>query len=306
MLWPAPQRRTFWASPRAPLRKFRPRRPSDLIQLGLQGVAIIGIPRTSAGPHAKAFLQGHRQAGFHAELVGLVGFPLGQALHLRCMQGVELLLVLPFLGQQAADQGQHLLERRLRRGPVRQLALNIAVHPLKDHLQPADFTLGALELFGLGVASVAEGRMLGRPRVALTEGHPVSLGQLHQSAMGLRVQARVCGVRDGLGLHRCIHDDLVHAALGDRARRAPGLDGELEQPLTPAFADPLAPPRHLRRMDRQLVLEELLPGEVLPVGILFPAGHHLLVRKRIGVLQEVESSHESDGYRRAPVVEAGQ
>ena len=72
---------------------------------------------------------------------------------------------------------------------------------------------------------------------------------------------------------------------------------------TPFSADPL-PLRHLAGMDRKCMAEELLTAEELPVEVLDPPRHHLLVREIEGVLEELKARHQPRGDRRTAVVGA--
>lgn len=45
----------------------------------------------------------------------------------------------------------------------------------------------------------------------------------------------------------------------------------------PALSNPLAKPCHEAWVDRQVVAEVFFAAEVLPVGVLWPAGHPLFV-----------------------------
>jgi len=99
----------------------------------------------------------------------------------------------------------------------------------------------------------------------------------------------------GLGLHCRVHDHLVQAALGKEAGRLARGDGGLQELFHPGLTDPLAPPGHLARVDREGVLEELLAAEELPVGVLDPAANGLFVGDALVVLEVMESSQQSAG-----------
>lgn len=109
---------------------------------------------------------------------------------------------------------------------------------------------------------------------------------------------------DGLGLHGRVHDDLLEAALRNGLRGLACLDGDLEQLLHALLANPLPLTRHLARMDRQRMAEELFTAEELPVGVLRPPRYHLLVREIEGVLEELKARHQPRGDRRTAVVGA--
>jgi len=55
------------------------------------------------------------------------------------------------------------------------------------------------------------------------------------------------------------------------------------------------------RVDGERVLEELLAEEELPVRVLRPTGHHLLVGKPVGVLEQMQTCHPPGGNGRAAI-----
>lgn len=44
--------------------------------------------------------------------------------------------------------------------------------------------------------------------------------------------------------------------------------------------------------------EVLFAAEVLPVGVLYPAGYHLFVRNVAGVFEQLQPNHQPDGVSR--------
>jgi hypothetical protein len=99
-------------------------------------------------------------------------------------------------------------------------------------------------------------------------------------------------MRDVL-LHHCrVDSNLVQTRVLDGTGFPPGLDGFRQQPFDPFFADPLPPPDERGGIDRRLVLEERLAGEMLKVRVLHPAGDHRLVREPEGVLQVEQPRHQ--------------
>lgn len=92
---------------------------------------------------------------------------------------------------------------------------------------------------------------------------------------------------DRLRLYRRVHNHLLKAPLRDRLRGLARLDRDLEELLHPLLTNALPPPRHLRWMNWQLVAEELLPTEELPIGVLDPPRDHLLIRQAEGVLEKL-------------------
>jgi hypothetical protein len=72
-----------------------------LLQLLVQHVSVIGVAREGSGSHHQAALVRDGDAGLDAKFVGLAGFAFANALDLRRVQGVELVLVLRLLGADA-------------------------------------------------------------------------------------------------------------------------------------------------------------------------------------------------------------
>lgn len=278
------------------------REPLHLVDLILQGVPVVGVLRARLDAHAEAFLVGDGEADLDPEFVGTMRLPLGDALHFGRVEAVDLRLALPLLGEDQIREDE---------GPLVAVVGLVAesVHHMPHQATCADLealllAAGPFEMLGLGVAGVLVEGGFHRARVGLMEVHGLGLRDAHHGRVDLAVEAGIRGMRDGLGLHRGIHDHPVHAALGDGLRAQARLDGELEQPLHALLTDPLPPLRHLARVDRELVLEEFLAGEELVVGVLDPTMDDLLVRELEGVLEEVQARHEPDGHARAAVVGA--
>ena len=271
-----------------------------LIELPLQCVAIERIAWAGLDAHAEAFLVGDSQAHLDAELVGAVRLPFPDALHLGGMQAVELVLRLPLLAQDQFRQDQRPL---VALEPcIIQLPLHIPEHLAGHGLQAPQHPLRTLELIGFHVSAVLAESPHHQIPVALPKVQILCLCDPEHGRMHLPVQPGICRMLDGLRLHRGIDDHLLEAALRDGPAPLPGFDRETEQFLHARLADPLPPPRHLARMDRELVLKELLATEELPEGVQHPLRHHLLVREAEGVLEEVEPGHQADGDAGAPVV----
>ena len=115
----------------------------DLFQRLGQRVAIIGIARQRPYPDHKAAPVGRSHADLGAKLVALVRLALGNAVHRRFMQTVELFPVFRLLSQQPVHQRNHLFQARLQpalRNLV-QLPLDVAQHPTSVALEPAQRAL---------------------------------------------------------------------------------------------------------------------------------------------------------------------
>ena len=100
-----------------------------LLQLLGQRVAVVGVARQAARTDHQALLGRDGHADLHAELVGLAGLALADALDLRRMQRVQLVLVLGALRADALGALQPWLQaitHVLRR--CQQAALHVAQH----------------------------------------------------------------------------------------------------------------------------------------------------------------------------------
>lgn len=132
-------------------------------------MAVVGVARHGAHAHHQTFLERGGDADLHAELLRCPGFSLADALHLGCMQRVQLVLVLGALGQDAAGALQQILHL----GPGRfgqhvQLAGHLSMHTAHAGAQRAHCAAHALELLG----------MRGHTVVVLTQPQSVVFGCL--------------------------------------------------------------------------------------------------------------------------------
>ena len=149
----------------------------------------------------------------------------------------------------------------------------------------------ALELLGVGVAPRHHRRPLGDALVRLAQPHPMLAGKARQPSDRRIEELGVGREGDRLGLHDRVHRDpleVLHAQRAGRMRDPQAL-GEQELQLA---AEPLAPMREVRALVRKGVLEELLSGEVLEIGVAHPALAHLFVGEREDVLEQQQPNHE--------------
>ena len=144
-----------------------------------------------------------------------------------------------------------------------QLALDVAHHSACIAFQPTQALAHPLELAGMGITTDLAGQPRRKAGIALAQGKPGVVGELHQAQAGLLVEPRIGGVGDRFLHHGRVHDHRLGAALADDASFAPGLDRLGEQPLDTLLADPPAPAGQRGRVDRWTVLEESLAAEVL-------------------------------------------
>ena len=116
-------------------------------------------------------------------------------------------------------------------------------------------------------------------------------------------QLGIGGVGHVLGLHRGVDRDpgqVVPLQGAGVMRQAQAL---LEKQVE-LVADPPAPVRQPRALVWEGVLEELLAGEVLEIGIINPALAHALIRQVEDVLEDQQADHEARlGARPALVAE---
>ncbi len=278
--------------------------PFDLVELALQGVAVIGVIREGLDAHDETLLVGHGQAHLHPELVRLVGLALGDALHLGGMEAVDLALGEALLGEDLLrqDEGAFVgLE-----GLITHLPFDIPHHSACHGLQGSQDLPGPAVLLGLGMATmllIGPGHQFS---VALAKGDAFLFGNAEHGGVDLPVEPGIGRMLHGLGLHRRVDDDLLQAALGDDASLHPCRDRCLEQLLNALLANALAPAGHLAWINGQGMLEELLPAKELPVGVLDPPAYRLLIGDALEVLEVMEARHKPDRYCRPSVVGAVQ
>src|SRR6185437_2722516 len=102
---------------------------------------------------ALAPAQRRRHRDLDAELVGLVWLAFADALHLGCVQAVDLRSSLPLtLLAHPPGQRQRPGEDRPQARILTDLAADIADHPAKQRAQCPQRPVGALELLGVHVA----------------------------------------------------------------------------------------------------------------------------------------------------------
>ena len=88
------------------------------------------------------------------------------------------------------------------------------------------------------------------------------------------------------------HVDAFQLCRTNHAHAYAGLDRDLQHLLGSGFAQPLAPARHARRIDRHPMLKVPLAAEVLPVGVLNPNGNHIFITQVMLVLQVMQRNHQ--------------
>lgn len=118
-----------------------------------KGVPVVGI--AGHGAHADDKAAGERGGDAHlaAELIAHPRLALGDAVHLRLMQGVDLAPAFRRLPQQAGDELHALLDPRLQPlfGHGAELAADVALNASRVTLQSPQHLAHAAELPGMGV-----------------------------------------------------------------------------------------------------------------------------------------------------------
>ena len=169
--------------------------------------------------------------------------------------------------------------------------------PAKPRPQELELAPGALELVRVGIAADHDGGALRQAQVALAQPHAVALGEPDELGDGPMQQPRVGRMRDRLRLHRGIDHHPFQVPGTDRARLVRHRQAFLDQRDELLLAEPLAPARHRRAIERQPVAKAQLAAEVLVIGVLDPAGAQHLIRKVVHVL---ENEQAGDQPRRQP------
>src|SRR5271154_5875262 len=233
------------------------------------------------------------------KLVGAVRLALADAFDLGRVQRIDfpLALMLALLAH-PARQHERMAEDTLQFGFALDLAADVANDPAKIGAQRLQRPVGALELFGVGMALVGDERPLAHPLVRLAQLDAGLLRQPHQSLASPVHQFCVGRERHSLRLHGGVDNHLGEIRGLRRAgagRRRQALLDQRDQLL---FAHPLAPAGQRRAIGRRLVLEELLAAEQLVIGVLDPARAQLLVREIVHVLEDRQPRHQPGRKRR--------
>ena len=150
-----------------------------LLELCRENVAVVGVAGEGARADHQAALVGDGDAGLDAELVGLAGFALADALDLRCVQRVELVLVLGLLVRMRSARSSKVFRWAMALGRFAgracQFALDLAQHDAQNRALALDGTAQALELLGVGVAAGLAAQFLAFLGEGLLETMPARL-----------------------------------------------------------------------------------------------------------------------------------
>jgi len=208
-----------------------------LLQLLGQRVAVIGVARQAARTDHQALFGAHRHADLHAELVGLAGLALADALDLRRMQRVQLVLVLGALRADALATLQPWLQaitHVLRR--LQQAALHVAQHAPEHGALALEHPAQPLELLGVRIAAGTPAQAAALALEGLLQPQPGALRQLHHLGPRHFQQPAVGGIGHRLLLHRGVHDHTLQFALAHRLHLHGRLDRLGQQLLQAGIA----------------------------------------------------------------------
>lgn len=259
-----------------------------------QGVAVVGVARHGPHAHHQAFLQRGGDADLHAKLVRCSGLAFADAFHLTRVQGIQLVLVLGSLSQDATGALQQILDLGLGRfGQFMQLSSDFTMDPADPGAQLAQGFAHAFELLGVRVAPDLRGQPRSDAVVVLAQSQPVVFGRFDQVLAALVQQPAVAGVGNGLGHDSGVHDHLLRAGFLDDTAAAGGLDAGRQQRLHAFFSNALSPARQAGRVDGQFGLQVGLATEELPVRVLHPGVDDRLVGGIEGVLQVQQPGDEA-------------
>jgi len=209
------------------------------------------------------------------------------------MEGIQLPAALALLLRaDLAGASKRGFERRRDVLPAGDLAADVADQPAEPGAQDAQLPTVAIELFGVGIAPRHHRRVFGDTDIGLPQPHSVLL---HQAVEPLDRRVQQLGVGrkgDVLGLHRGVHRDSLKVSGPQRAAgvRHPQALGQQQLQLV---AEPLSPMAQVGALVRELMLEELFPGEVLEVWIIDPALTHAFVGQSVNVLEQQQPDRKA-------------
>jgi len=179
---------------------------------GTEGVAVIRIAVQRLGVQHELPALGRDDRGddrdLSAELVGRPGLAFADALHLGCVQRVNLGAALALL---LMTNPQREIEQRakavLERGIVLDLAADVANDAAETGSQEFELSPGALELMRVGIAPDHDGGALGQVQIALAQFDALALGQIDQLLDRAVDEPRVRWIGDRFLLHGGVHHD---------------------------------------------------------------------------------------------------
>ena len=208
------------------------------------------------------------------------------------MERIELPAALASaLGADLVGPRERESERLLELVIPRDLAADVADDAAEPGAQQAQLTLMAVELPGVGVTAGHHGGLLGDAQIGLPQPHSMAAGQAVEPFDGGMKELGVGREGDVLGLHRGVDRD-PRQVLGTQGFCLMGNPQALGEQQLQLGAEPFPPMAQVRALVRERVLEELLAGEVLEIGVVDPAIAHALVGQSEDVLEQKYPNHE--------------
>ena len=218
-----------------------------------------------------------------AELVGRPGLAFADALDLRGVQRIDLgpALALLLVADLDAPRSSSGPKRSSSAGIAVDLAADVADDAAEPGAQEFELAPGALELVGMGIAPDHDGGALGHPQIALAQRRRLALGQADQLLDRPVDEPGVGRMRDRLLLHGGVHHDPLEILGLDRLRSVRDRKALLQERRELLLAQPLAPARQRRAVERRARAGTPLAAEVLEIRVLHPALAQRLVASRL-------------------------
>jgi hypothetical protein len=195
------------------------------------------------------------------------------------MEGIELeaalaLLLASDLGGARQREGKRCLDLLM----AGDLAADVTNQPSKPAAQDAQLPAVTVELLGVAITPRHHCRAFGDTEVGPPQPHPVLVGQAVEAPDGGVQQLGVGWEADVLRLHRGVDRDSLKVMAPQRAAgmRHPQTLGQKQ---LQSVNEPLPPMAQVGALVRELMLEELLPGEELKVRVIDPALAHAFIRQ---------------------------
>ncbi len=116
---------------------------------------------------------------------------------------------------------------------------------------------------------------------------------LHQPFAHAVVAPGIGRKTNRLALHSRIHVDALQLRGANHAHAHARLDRGPQHLFGASLAQPAAPTRHTRRIDRKTMLKVSLAAELLLIGIFNPHSNHVLVAQVMLILQVIKRHHQS-------------
>jgi hypothetical protein len=210
------------------------------------------------------------------------------------MQRIDFGTALPvILEAHPHRQREQIDEAFLERRVAGDLAADVADHAPQPNAQEPERPPGPFELVCMRVAPDHDRSSLGDAPVALPQRHIVASRQIDQFSQRAVAQPCIGRMGNRFGLHRGVDHDPFEIA----GRQRPGLvrhrQALLDQRHQRLLAEPLAPMRQGRAVERQPVAEAQLTAKELVIRVLQPARAQHFVRQIVHVLQDKQPRHQT-------------